>query len=1110
MADWRLWGACALAILVGASPCSGASARLLSGHVPAAAAKLTALSRVAPTNRLRLAIGLPLRNQAELTHLIGRISDPASPYYRQYLSPDLFAARFGPADKDYERVRKFAQSQGLSIRGTHPNRMLLDVEGSAAAIESAFNLRLNLYRHPRESRTFFAPDREPSVDPSLPVLHINGLDNYQRPKPQLVSLATNWPRGQGGTGPNDSYRGYDFRNLYLPGVAAIGAGQSVGLLQFDGYYPSDIALYVSYCGLPGVTLTNVLLDGFDGAPVVESYNAEVSLDIEMALSMAPGLSRVIVYSGGPSGFANDILNRMATDNLAKQLSCSWAWWPPDATTDQIFLQFAAQGQTFFCASGDSDAYTGSILVPSDSPYITVVGGTVLNTTNAAWGGEKVWNWNNNAGSGGGISPTYPIPSWQQGIDMSACHGSFTMRNIPDVSLIADGVWVVYNKGLSGMFGGTSISAPLWAGLMALVNEQAAAVGRAPAGFINPALYALGKSSSSSNFFHDITLGNNTNTLSPTNYFAVAGYDLCTGWGTPAGTNLLGALAVPDPLLIAPAASLMVTTRVGQASSPGCLTLWLTNQGGADLVWTATNTAAWLSLSPAGGRVAPGGGASISVCVNSKAWGFVSGVYEDTVTIQNVSAGFSQARTVDLLVQPLNDQCANAIVLSGVHASYSEFTGTATSDGDPAPACFKEFGRGVWFQYTPAFDGFLHVYSVGSDYDSALAFYSGSCGNLALLACDDDSGGNYTSSLTNLVYAGTTYYILAGGYAAASGNLVLQVDGVNGAAPDIATQPVDQAVTEGGTLTFSVEASGTGPLSYSWWRNGTPVPGATNTVYSTPALKLSDAGSQFGCLVSNAFGAVSSRGAVAHVYSLPRTFASTNPITINDNSPASPYPSVISIGNQTGTVAAATATLHGFAHTFPADVSALLVGPQGQRVLLLAHDGNGQPVTNLTLAFSDAASNSLSWEASLFSGLFKPGMEWMTNDFPLPAPAQPYGTNLSVFYGARPNGNWSLYVQDDALSDAGRLAGGWSLEIAFEPVSSVPAFVAGSLKSLPGGQFQFGIAGDYGASYDLQVSTDLKNWKWLKALSMTNDVSVFVDTNTNLTRRFYRLRHAVGE
>ena len=186
--------------------------------------------------------------------------------------------------------------------------------------------------------------------------------------------------------------------------------------------------------------------------------------------------------------------------------------------------------------------------PDDSPYITQVGGTFLNTTGPGgpYVSETVWNRNDGIGTGGGISTQYPIPSWQTNVSMTANHGSTTMRNVPDVAAIADDIFVRANNSEYSV-GGTSCSSPLWAGFMALVNQQAAALGAPPIGFLEPGrfVYAVGLSSQYAASLHDTTVGNNTSGSSPVNFPAVTGYDLCTGWGTPLGINTINALLSPN-------------------------------------------------------------------------------------------------------------------------------------------------------------------------------------------------------------------------------------------------------------------------------------------------------------------------------------------------------------------------------------------------------------------------------------------------------------------------------------------------------------------------------------------------------------------------------------
>ena len=177
----RLWVVTGLgvALLFGPIRSSLAAGRqFLHGHIPEAVSHLQPTGRFPGTNRLNLAIGLPLRNQAALDKLLQQIYDPASPNFRQYLTPEQFAERFGPTEQDYQAVIDFAKANGLTVTGTHPNRVMLDVSGTVADIERVFHVTMRTYRHPTENRTFFAPDAEPSVDLAVPILHISGLDDF--------------------------------------------------------------------------------------------------------------------------------------------------------------------------------------------------------------------------------------------------------------------------------------------------------------------------------------------------------------------------------------------------------------------------------------------------------------------------------------------------------------------------------------------------------------------------------------------------------------------------------------------------------------------------------------------------------------------------------------------------------------------------------------------------------------------------------------------------------------------------------------------------------------------------------------------------------------------
>ena len=647
-----------------AAPAQAAGRQVLRGHIPAAVASLhlQPVSVLPASQRLRLAISLPLRNPEALTNLLQQIYDPASPNYHHYLTPQQFTEQFGPTEQDYLAVIAFARANGLTIAGTHPNRVLLDVDGPVAEIQKTFHVTMRVYQHPTENRTFYAPDVEPSLDLSVPVSSIIGLNNYVLPRPLYrrasgsqsstnQSLTGSAPDGFG------SYFGYDFRKAYAPGVSLTGTGQAVALFECADYFPGDISNYVALAGLPSVPLQNVRVDGGPPAPAKgDDVNVEVALDIEMVNCMAPSLSQIIVYEGPGDSPAidGDILSKIADDDLADQISSSWVIGDSSQYA-AIYTQFAMQGQTFLQASGDEGAYYPGIFQYEDSPLVTLVGGTTLTTgAGGTWTSEKVWNWGYGNASGGGISSIYSIPSWQQGISMTLNRGSTTHRNVPDVALTADNVFVIADNGLQySDVGGTSCAAPLWAGFAALINQQAAGNGYPPVGFINPAVYAIGKGTNYNSDFHDIKAGNNTNFYSPSKFFAVTGYDLCTGWGTPTGTNLINALVQPpDALQVVPANAFAAGFPVGELTGVIAQNYTLTNTGGSSLNWSLVNTSLWLNASTTNGTLAGGGQTTVTVSLNATAAGFPVGNYAATIFFNDLNTGASQSRQATLQVVPL--------------------------------------------------------------------------------------------------------------------------------------------------------------------------------------------------------------------------------------------------------------------------------------------------------------------------------------------------------------------------------------------------------------------------------------------------------------------------
>ncbi len=910
--------------LLSDAPIATAGTKTLQQHVPAAVARLRAISRLDARQSMRLAIGVPLPDENKLNAFIESLQDPTSPNYHKFLTPEQFAEKFGPTKEDYESVKTFAKAHHLHVTYLHGNRLVLDVEGSAGDVEQAFGVKLHVYNHPKEARTFFAPDTEPSIDANIPVLHVSGLNNYSLPHPKYHREGNMTPSvtPHTGSGPGGSYWANDFRKAYVPGTTLTGAGQSVALLQFDGFWQTDINAYENQAGLSHVPLTVVPVDG--GVTTPSDGNGEVCLDIEMTVAMAPGLSRIYVYEAPNPSPWPDLLSKMANDNLAKQLSCSWGGGPPDPSSEQIFKQMAAQGQTFFNASGDNDAFTGAIDFPSESTNIVQVGGTTLTTTSSgAYVSESVWNWGGGTGSSGGVSDTYPLPAYQQGISMNKNGGSTSFRNLPDVALTGDNVYVTYDHGSSDVFGGTSCAAPLWAGLTALINEQATANSHSPVGFINPAIYTIGKGASYTSAFHDVTAGNNTSGSSPNAFYAVPGYDLCTGWGTPNGSAFIDAMAGPtDVLRISPTTGFTANGGVGGPFDVTHVTFTVTNSGDTTVNWQAFNDASWLSISTVAGTLAGATASGVDVSLNSIAYTLSAGTYTATVAFTNINNGVGQTRDFTLNVlgapvialqpksqtanqndavtfsasaqglaklhyqwtfnngtiggatgatltlnkvtpsdsgtynvvvansagtatssnavlivygRPPNNDCANATPISGATYTNVQSTLFATSTGDVHPSCVSFFGNAVWYSWTAPTDGFVTVDTIGSGFDTVLAVYSGSCGALTPIDCDDDGGGNLASQLSHFVNAGVTYYYEAGGYSGATGQLVFRF---TVARPlTIEAQPIDRPTAFWANATFSVLASGgTAPFHYQWYstRNnglsGTKLANQTNDTF----------------------------------------------------------------------------------------------------------------------------------------------------------------------------------------------------------------------------------------------------------------------------------------
>ncbi|MGA8622299.1 MAG: S53 family serine peptidase [Candidatus Sulfotelmatobacter sp.] len=606
----------------------------LSGLAPA-------VGRLPGIQSMRLVLVLPLRNQAALDNLLHDLYDPSSTSYLKFLTVEEFTAMFGPTQEDYDAVIRFAEANGLTVVGTSRNRINVDITGSVANIEKAFHLTMGLYRHPTENRNFYAPDREPTPDLAVQLWHISGLDNFSIPRPAIVHRElTARSNATTGSGPSASFLGSDMRAAYYGG-SLTGTGQSLGLLEYYGTDLADLTTYFKNAGQTNnVPVTLKSTDGTSTSCVYPSCDdTEQTLDMTQAIGMAPGLSSLVMYVGSTD---SAIFNAMATASpLNSQLSSSWTWSPADPSTDNPYFQeFAAQGQNLFQAAGDSGKWgTSSEIYPADDVYVTSVGGTDLDTSGAGgpWSSETAW-----VDGGGGISPDkYAIPSWQTSAASGCSSCSKTYRNGPDVSANANFTFYVcadQTTCTANEYGGTSFAAPMWAGYLALANQQAVANGDHTLGFINPALYTIGSGSSYDADFHDITSGSN-------GYSATTGYDLATGWGSPNGpaliTALLGGSSSAGFALSASPSSL----SVAQGSS-GKSTITTTVTGGFNsaisLTATGQPTGVTVTFSPA--SITGAGSSTMTMTIASST---IAGTYN--ISVKGTSGSTTETTTVFLTV-----------------------------------------------------------------------------------------------------------------------------------------------------------------------------------------------------------------------------------------------------------------------------------------------------------------------------------------------------------------------------------------------------------------------------------------------------------------------------
>jgi kumamolisin len=459
------------------------------------------------------------------------------------VSREEFAARHGADSAVIEKVKEFAKESGLNVSEVSPERRTVKLEGTAAKMLKAFEVKLDLYEH--EGHTYRARTGGIKLPSGLvpSVEAVLGLDNRPQAATHFRVRGQKTPKASSAAGV--SYTPPQVAQLYQFPSNVDGTGQTVGILELGGgYRAADLESYFSSLGVTPPTVTSVSVDKGKNKPKnPNGADGEVFLDIEVVGAVAPGANIVVYFAPNTSQGFQDALTTAIHDATHKPSVISISWGGPESTwtaqsmvaMDSAAQDAAALGVTICVASGDSGSSDGvsdganHVDFPASSPNVLACGGTSLQSANGAITSETVWNDGAQGGaSGGGFSNQFPLPAWQANAGITPPSGGG--RGVPDVAGDADPE-TGYNVQVDGqqmVIGGTSAVAPLWSALIALLNQS---LGQ-PVGFFQPTLYGLPASSGA---FHDITSGSNGA------FSAGPGWDATTGLGSPDGQNLLQAL-----------------------------------------------------------------------------------------------------------------------------------------------------------------------------------------------------------------------------------------------------------------------------------------------------------------------------------------------------------------------------------------------------------------------------------------------------------------------------------------------------------------------------------------------------------------------------------------
>ena len=508
-----------------------------------------AVGVVAPDERFEVTVRLrPKASSRSLTD--GGAHEDRHPAQRQYLSREEYAAGHGADSQDIAKVAEFATAHQLVVVESNAARRSVVLSGTATTLGAAFGATLQQFEH--ESGTYRGRTGSISVPANLAdvVEGVFGLDDRPQASPHFQRLHPDGEIVSRAAGASSaSFTPPQLASVYQFPTGLDGSGQCIGIVELGGgFKPKDIKTYFSGLGLPVPTVKAIRVDGGRNHPTnANSADGEVMLDIEVTAAIAPKALIAVYFAPNTDQGFLDAITTAVHDSVNKPSVISISWgsaesnWTAQAMTqfDQALQAAAAMGVTVCCAAGDNGSSDGvadgkaHVDFPASSPFALGCGGTRLTASGQTISAEVVWNANpTSSATGGGVSGFFALPAYQANarVPPASGGGGQTGRGVPDVAGDADPAsgYQVRVDGQNLVIGGTSAVAPLWAGLIALMNQK---LGH-PVGFLNPLLYG---SLAGRGLFNDIVSGNNGS------YSAGPGWDACTGWGSPIGSKLLQAL-----------------------------------------------------------------------------------------------------------------------------------------------------------------------------------------------------------------------------------------------------------------------------------------------------------------------------------------------------------------------------------------------------------------------------------------------------------------------------------------------------------------------------------------------------------------------------------------